>query len=447
MRIARRFAFVALCALGALAIAGCDDDPLPRGLPIAEAETARQLKLLVLPPIETVARETFTTEQTELGRRSDSRNEYLKNTYGRLGFFPSDFDLDPVQGKTSTLYAAFYSSDEKKITLIGEPSEEVVLHELVHAIQDQHFDLNAYREDVISSDESLAKSGLVEGDAVIAELRHKVTAMGYPPEILARYVTGSDASKLAKQTLDKNKDVPPFFLAQAAFSYTYGPVHALAATGATNSSSRWDWGRVNRLFTERRPLTTKAVMGPFEDRVLAVGLTRLPGELAGFYAIDEVDRLGAWFTYLLFYRSAVGRDLESLATAWTGDQLVIVHRRDTRIGTPNGPSGVVWTSAWEKIGDADSIVKELHTLHGLARTADDPQERSWRARDGEPVWMEKRGTQVSFVKNVPYDDARVFADRALSTPDDQKKMAIQRRVFDGPRRFPCTFSSRRASRP
>lgn len=437
------------CAI-ALSLSSCDDDPLPTGLPIAQAERARELKMLTLPPVERISREAFTASQSEAGQDStDARIEYLQNTYGRVGFFPKDYDLRPVQGQTSTFFAAFYSSDDKKITLIGDPAENVVVHELVHALQDQHFDLDGYREEVISSDESLAKSGLVEGDATIAELRHEVTTRGYRPDFLTTFVTYEEANRLSHKVLDESPTIAPFFLARVSFSYTYGPAFALNLTGVTNLRTReWSWPAVNEAFRARRPATTRAVLGS-EDRVVGVGLTRLPSELVASYEADTVDRLGAWYTHLLFYRYAPSLSLETITAGWAGDQMVVVHRRDTRIGTPNGPSGVIWTSTWSSPSDATAIVEALKALHGLTLTVDDPTDRSWISKDGEPVWLEARGAIVTFVKNIPYGDARIFADRALQTPVQQNTLAVHRRVFDGARRFPCpSVSSRdRGARP
>lgn len=425
------------CAV-ALSLSSCDDDPLPAGLPIAQAERARELKMLTLPPVERVSRDAYTASQSEAGQgATDARIEYLQNTYGRIGFFPKDYDLRPVQGQTSTFYAAFYSSDEKKITLIGDPAENIVVHELVHALQDQHFDLDGYREEVISSDESLAKSGLVEGDATIAELRHVVTARGYRPDFLTTFVTYEEANRLSHEVLDESPEIAPFFLARVSFSYTYGPAFALNLTGVTDLRTRaWSWPVVNDAFGVRRPHTTRGVLGA-EDRVVPVGLTRLPSELAGSYEIDIVDRLGAWYTHLLFYRHAPALSVQTIAAGWAGDQMVVVHRRDTRIGAPNGPSGVIWTSAWTSPTDAASVVEALKALHGLGPTADDASGRSWVSKDGEPVWLETRDALVTFVKNIPSGDARIFADRALQTPVQQNTLAVHRRVLDAARRFPC----------
>lgn len=430
------FVVAAVIAL-AFAQSSCDNDPLPADLPVAQAERARELKLLTLPPIERISRESYAATQRAAGQdTSESRIEYLQNTYGRVGFFPKTYDLRPVQGQTSSLYAAFYSSEDKKITLIGDPEDHIVLHELVHALQDQHFDLAKYREEVISTDESFAKSGLVEGDATIAELRHEVTARGYRPDLLAAYVTYEEAINRSRKVLDDNETIAPFFLAHVAFSYTYGPAFALNLTGVTNPRTRaWSWPAVNDAFGARRPKTTRAVLGA-EDRVVPVGLTRLPGEVAPTYEIDTVDRLGAWHTHLLFYRAVPSLSVQSITAGWAGDQMLIVHRRDTRVGADDGPSGVIWTSAWTSPTDATSIAEALKTLHGLRLTTADASDRAWVAGDGEPVWLERRGALVSFAKNIPYEDARIFADRAFQTPAEQE-LPIRRRVFESPKRYPC----------
>lgn len=247
------------------------------------------------------------------------------------------------------------------------------------------------------------------------------------------------------ELLVKNGTVPPFFLAIPAFAYTYGAAYAIRVAGVP-SPGEWGWGRVNDTYRAGNPLTTKRVMRPdAKDEPLEVGLTRLPAPVVGLYAIDGADRLGAWLTYLLLFKTALA-PLPELVRHWSGDQLVSLHRRDTRVGTPNGPGAVVWTSAWEETSYAEQLESELVVLHGLEGTTDDPS-RSFRARDGEDVWLERRAKTVVFVKNVPYYDARVLADRAFATPAQQKTLPVQSRIFEGPKSFSCALTSDRASRP
>jgi len=89
----------------------------------------------------------------------------------KLGFIPPDYDL-----KQSTIElmaeqaAAFYDYRAKKMVLLadgGGLSEEMALvHELSHALADQHFHLEKFLEKAAGSDDgSLARMAVMEGQA------------------------------------------------------------------------------------------------------------------------------------------------------------------------------------------------------------------------------------------------------------------------------------------
>ncbi|HEY5155183.1 MAG TPA: hypothetical protein VIJ47_10650, partial [Acidimicrobiales bacterium] len=125
---------------------------------------------------------------------------------------------------------AYYSSDTKKVRVRGTeltPALRVTLaHELTHALQDQHFDLNASEKKLKTDGEKTAFRALVEGDASGVEDAY-VKAM-------------SDADKKAYDNEDKAQGAasgydkaPPILVANFTAPYTVGPpfVAALKAKG------------------------------------------------------------------------------------------------------------------------------------------------------------------------------------------------------------------------
>jgi hypothetical protein len=68
---------------------------------------------------------------------------------------------------------AFYTPDDQRIRVRGtEVSvglEVTLVHELTHALQDQHFDLSGILDSDVDSSESTARRGLAEGDAMRIE--------------------------------------------------------------------------------------------------------------------------------------------------------------------------------------------------------------------------------------------------------------------------------------
>lgn len=107
-------------------------------------------------------------------------SEFLKS----FGFIPSDFDYEAgVYGLIENQLAGYYDPDRKTMFLIADLSrleaEVTLAHELVHALQDQHYDLGPrlkYRKN--ANDAQAALHCLAEGDATSLMLDYTLESSG-----------------------------------------------------------------------------------------------------------------------------------------------------------------------------------------------------------------------------------------------------------------------------
>jgi hypothetical protein len=118
----------------------------------------------------------------------DVRDEEL--TLKMLGLIPPDFDL-----RKSTLdllteqAAAFYDYNQKKLFVLegaggGEEERVALIHELAHALADQHFHLAKYiHEGLKSDDEATARQAVMEGQATWLMAAFLAREAGGPPEL------------------------------------------------------------------------------------------------------------------------------------------------------------------------------------------------------------------------------------------------------------------------
>ncbi|MBV9771707.1 MAG: hypothetical protein JOZ32_19205 [Bryobacterales bacterium] len=130
--------------------------------------------------LEQRLRETMKPEET--------RAEEL--TLKMLGLVPADFDL-----RKNTLdllteqAAAFYDYNQKKLFVLegsseGDEERIALVHELAHALADQHFHLAKYiREGMRSDDSSAARQAVMEGQATWLMAAYISLAGGGKPEI------------------------------------------------------------------------------------------------------------------------------------------------------------------------------------------------------------------------------------------------------------------------
>jgi hypothetical protein len=405
-------------ALGLLAtVAACsasDDDGELR-LPLGQTQTARELAFLSVPPLLRMTREEFTASSTKtVTDEPDNRERNRQDTYGRLGYFKRELDTASAVGTASTFYGAFYSHETKAITVIDTATTALLVHELTHALQDQYFDLSRLLATSMSTDEALAKRALIEGDATMAEVRYEGLSRNYSREevtaVADRYVTASAMREESEKFLDE-ATVPLVFVALQAFAYTHGSAFVVRQLGIPFQS--WSYQPVNALFAGAGPVSTQQILlthGEL-DPIVPTGFGTLPAAVSAAYDVVTVDRIGEWYTYLLFRPVSDPVGMQALAAAWDGDQLVMLRKKD---GTS---SGVVWTSVWDTEDAAREIQVRLKLLHG---TSIDEATGSLIAPDGELMRIEQKGNEVCFVKNFDPAMMELLARVALSTKEERR---------------------------
>lgn len=96
-------------------------------------------------------------------------------TLTALGLFQADDDVEQeVVDSLDEGVVGFYDPRDGRLVVRGDRAdvfvELVIVHELVHALQDQHFDLERPELEDVEDESLLAFDSLVEGDAVRVEL-------------------------------------------------------------------------------------------------------------------------------------------------------------------------------------------------------------------------------------------------------------------------------------
>ena len=386
---------------------------------IYEAEQIRGLRFVTPPRIERREKQEYVETSVESARAaSDLAVAYERATWGRLGYLPRGYDPRSSGEASASWVGAYYNSSENALVLFASPTESpadgTVIHELVHALQDQHFDLDAYAMLASTTDDYLARSAVTEGDANLCELRF---ALRRDPEpVRAVMAATADPAQASERFFAGG--TPALLMAYPGFVYSYGESFVARASSVSDGLA-WRSEGVDGLFRERRPETTEDVMRialglPTDPRV-EVGLTVLPDSIADRYEIDVVDRLGAWHAYLLFRTGANSQVMRDLTLTWDGDQLVTFRPRvrDLRAASPV-PVALAWTTAWDDAVSAGFVAAELARVQG-ATPARGPDEGPYAfvAADGEPMWIERRDSRLAFVKGVPFADLRAIAAAAL----------------------------------
>jgi hypothetical protein len=332
----------------------------------------RELPALRPVPYDVVTREEFQAElQQVFDEQVDQdalagQGRFLQ----RLGLLPPDSDLgELLLDLTGGGLAAYYRSDLEQIKIIersepfGPLDRVFVAHEYTHALQDQHFDMDANRiTDLSEGDAALAQLAAIEGDASAAMVvwAQQNLSMQEMLEFLTSALAFNDPTALA--------DMPLILSRQAEFPYSDG------LTFETLLQQRDGWAAVNETIRNPPP-STEQILHPEKydsgEAPIEVDLVDLSAALGEGWSRTYLDTLGELNIQIL----AAGDERPDpvlpgfpggewphgdAAAGWGGD----------RVAMWEGPGGewvIVWLTAWDTTTDANEFavrVDELKTRFG-----------------------------------------------------------------------------------
>lgn len=104
---------------------------------------------------------------------SPERYKYEGEVFRLLGIIPPRFNYpDQVAALYARGMRARYVADERSIVLtemsLGPGQDQILAHELIHALQDQFLPLRFVLSPALTHDQALARAALLEGDAIIS---------------------------------------------------------------------------------------------------------------------------------------------------------------------------------------------------------------------------------------------------------------------------------------
>jgi hypothetical protein len=197
-----------------------------------------------------------------------------------------------------------------------DPYARVVLaHELTHAVTDQHYDLT--RSDRLAAargreDEATAYAALVEGDAVLVQLRYLRERLSQAEQAQAGQASAGDRTP-------SRDAAPPVIRESLLFPYRQGPrfVALLYQQGG--------WAAVNRAYRDP-PASTEQVLHPEKylvrrDRPQPVAVADLRGRLGGGWRPGVQLGFGELDARLLLQGELPPAAAAAAAAGWDGGRL------------------------------------------------------------------------------------------------------------------------------
>ena len=138
-----------------------------------EASTLRNLVVKQKVECKKINKKQFQAMMSDTAPSSEIL-EKEEIAYKMTGFIPEDYDYSECfVNDSSQAISATYIPSDKKIYLPEHYQEDVLVHEAVHALQDQHFNLeDLSKKTSISTDAYLTFSAIAEGDAELVQRKY-----------------------------------------------------------------------------------------------------------------------------------------------------------------------------------------------------------------------------------------------------------------------------------
>jgi hypothetical protein len=238
-----------------------------------------------------------------------------------LGLVPADFDpVESANDLSDTATVAFYDPLTERIAVRGTDMTTdlrvTLAHELVHVLQDQHFDLEDMLEEVDpTGDQLTGYLALIEGDATRIQQAY---VRSLPTDERDGYLDDADQSSGAAE--EQLGAIPGVLVAMEGAPYTLGPwlVELIAADGGNDA--------VDEAFDDP-PTTTEQMVDPrsyFSGQ--SAHDVAAPTVPSGGERIGQDDSLGALPLFLLLSERIDPLDALSAVDGWGGDAYVVYDR-------------------------------------------------------------------------------------------------------------------------
>lgn len=159
--------------------------------------------------------------------------------YKALGIIPPKYKYkEGIIKLYKEQVGGFYNPEEKFYAMASwmpaSLQDPVAIHELTHAVQDQHFDLESLMNPSLFSDQMVARSALIEGDAMLVMTDYSRMLVGLPSILEDDNVSSFMLQTILAASYGGNmKDTPPALQAMLIFPYISGLkfAHSIAKDG------------------------------------------------------------------------------------------------------------------------------------------------------------------------------------------------------------------------
>ena len=286
----------------------------------------------------------------------------LKNEgqlYKMLGIIPKDFQyLEGIVALYTSQLGGYYDPEKDyyamEAWMPAALQYPIAVHEMVHALQDQYYDLDKLMDHFThDSDLLAARSALAEGDATAVMMDYSRRGAGQGPIAEEKNVAGIMMQNIAGAMLSSSmQETPSTLQAMLIFPYVSGLrfAHALLQEGG--------YERIDQAFAVL-PESTEHILHPEiflrgERSFIDVPTPGVP-ESIKVESTKPVydDRMGEFFIATVLGSQIPARAASRAASGWGGDRVALYQLEGSSRYL------LVWAQHWDTEKDADEFFEAL----------------------------------------------------------------------------------------
>jgi len=306
---------------------------------VAADEVLAQMSQITGLPLRTPLKKSLRSRQEirahiieEMNDDKDAAERYAgARAAEAFGLLPKGFDLDSymidllteqIAGLYDPKAHEFYVADWIPI----DDQRMVMAHELTHALEDQHFQIEAWEKAARPNDDGeLARESVLEGSAMVAMVEYLLQGSGRSLEDLPDIDPAMFIGDMADTPLLKK--APPFIKDALIFPYLGGLTFSAAVLKPTG------WEGLPRIFA-KPPVSTQQILHPglytsgkvaapvslpSMEKVLGADWTKLEDNIMGEFGWKEV------------LKQFLGEPrAKPLSAAWDGDRYAVYEQKPSK---------------------------------------------------------------------------------------------------------------------
>ncbi len=424
-----RTALLALALLLPVAAMGQEDPAaaIEKAVGAAKAEAARLRGLSFSRdvPVARITSDDFRAQMLRDIRRVFGEGEalaHMETLLRLLRILPADAGLVDVADRFfPETVAANYDTVEKRISILRdyrrpEALHSLLVHEMVHALQDQHFGLEAILSRLEPTfDRLLAFGGLVEGDA---ESVQRTLDTGGLLAMTPLETIRAFGEKQVEQYLARMKGFPRGVARPFIFQYFDGLLFV-----ETVKRARGGQAAVDRAYADP-PQSTEQVLHPGRYLVRDHPTAIIPPAPPPGWRILLSNTLGE-LGISIVVEEHLGAGYGFVAEGWDGDRILLLGRGD-------GAPVLAWYATFDTVRDAGEFAAAAEEMFRVRRPGQPVNKGAT-----EPLWLQtdgalshlirSEGRDVLVVEGVPAGQEATVLGTLLSAEKEQ--VVIERGRF------------------